>query len=122
MVLRCVEIVTSVLGFGGALWLDEARGQGESNAPLRAEQLRELLVRLGPSFIKAGQVLANRPDIVRADYMQTPTFWQQNGNANTSAWSSLPTKHGAGQCRGKEQESEPNLASRRRAAREGEKK
>jgi predicted unusual protein kinase regulating ubiquinone biosynthesis (AarF/ABC1/UbiB family) len=24
---------------------------------------------LGPSFIKAGQVLANRPDIVREDYM-----------------------------------------------------
>ena len=25
---------------------------------------------LGPSFIKAGQVLASRPDIVRADYME----------------------------------------------------
>ena len=24
---------------------------------------------LGPSFIKAGQVLANRPDIMREDYM-----------------------------------------------------
>ena len=24
---------------------------------------------LGPSFIKAGQVLASRPDIVREDYM-----------------------------------------------------
>ncbi len=29
----------------------------------------ELLTVLGPSFIKAGQVLANRPDIVREDYM-----------------------------------------------------
>ena len=35
----------------------------------RAAQLRELLTRLGPSFIKAGQVLANRPDIVREDFM-----------------------------------------------------
>lgn len=78
VVSRCVEIVTGVLGFGGALWLDEARGQGESNAPLRAEQLRELLVRLGPSFIKAGQVLANRPDIVRADYMQELTLLQDD--------------------------------------------
>ena len=25
---------------------------------------------LGPSFIKAGQVLASRPDIVREDYME----------------------------------------------------
>jgi predicted unusual protein kinase regulating ubiquinone biosynthesis (AarF/ABC1/UbiB family) len=35
----------------------------------RAQQLRETLTELGPSFIKAGQVLANRPDIVREDYM-----------------------------------------------------
>ena len=27
------------------------------------------LTALGPSFIKAGQVLASRPDIVREDYM-----------------------------------------------------
>ena len=30
---------------------------------------RETLTALGPSFIKAGQVLASRPDIVREDYM-----------------------------------------------------
>lgn len=30
---------------------------------------RDVLTYLGPSFIKAGQVLANRPDIVREDYM-----------------------------------------------------
>jgi predicted unusual protein kinase regulating ubiquinone biosynthesis (AarF/ABC1/UbiB family) len=28
-----------------------------------------MLTYLGPSFIKAGQVLANRPDILREDYM-----------------------------------------------------
>lgn len=41
----------------------------QSQVRFRAAQLRELLTELGPSFIKAGQVLANRPDIVRADYM-----------------------------------------------------
>ena len=30
---------------------------------------REVLTSLGPSFVKAGQVLASRPDIVREDYM-----------------------------------------------------
>lgn len=30
---------------------------------------RQMLTDLGPSFIKAGQVLASRPDIVREDYM-----------------------------------------------------
>ena len=29
----------------------------------------ETLTALGPSFIKAGQVLASRPDIIREDYM-----------------------------------------------------
>ena len=36
----------------------------------RSEQLRVQLAELGPSFVKAGQVLANRPDIVRSDYME----------------------------------------------------
>lgn len=31
--------------------------------------VREALTWLGPSFVKAGQVLASRPDIVREDYM-----------------------------------------------------
>ena len=30
---------------------------------------RRTLTALGPSFIKAGQVLASRPDIIREDYM-----------------------------------------------------
>lgn len=34
-----------------------------------AVSLREALTWLGPSFVKAGQVLASRPDIVREDYM-----------------------------------------------------
>jgi hypothetical protein len=46
---------------------------GNEDSPVtvkrRAQQLRETLTELGPSFIKAGQVLANRPDIVREDYM-----------------------------------------------------
>ncbi|CAB79857.1 predicted protein [Arabidopsis thaliana] len=41
----------------------------EEVVPFRARQLRNLLCNLGPSFIKAGQVLANRPDIIREDYM-----------------------------------------------------
>ncbi|CAA7406440.1 unnamed protein product [Spirodela intermedia] len=44
-------------------------GRDEEVVPFRARQLRNLLCDLGPSFIKAGQVLANRPDIIREDYM-----------------------------------------------------
>lgn len=35
----------------------------------RVWHCRETLTALGPSFIKAGQVLASRPDIIREDYM-----------------------------------------------------
>lgn len=37
-----------------------------------------MLSRLGPSFIKAGQVLANRPDVLRADYMTELCILQDN--------------------------------------------
>ena len=54
--------------------------------------------------------------------MQTSTESQQHESASASAWASLPTRHGAGQCRGKEQESERKLARRRSAAKESERK
>jgi len=52
---------------------------------LRAQQLREALTWLGPSFIKAGQVLANRPDIVREDYMNELCVLQV-GARSARAW------------------------------------
>ena len=47
----------------------EAAARAAAVVRARAAQLRRALVDLGPSFIKAGQVLASRPDIVREDYM-----------------------------------------------------
>ncbi|KAI3797334.1 hypothetical protein L1987_32590 [Smallanthus sonchifolius] len=44
-------------------------GRDEEVVPFRAWQLRNLLCDLGPSFIIAGLVLANKPDIIREDYM-----------------------------------------------------
>lgn len=69
--VRGADIALSVGKFFVSLKLDELNGKSDDSqvVKLRAEQLRETLTYLGPSFIKAGQVLANRPDIVRADYM-----------------------------------------------------
>lgn len=55
----------------GRLYYDQLSGAEDdaSVVKLRAMQLRDMLTRLGPTFIKAGQVLANRPDIMREDYM-----------------------------------------------------
>lgn len=66
---RGVEIVWGLWVYWASLWYDKCSGNAEKMMPLRAEQLRNLLCALGPSFIKAGQVLANRPDIIREDYM-----------------------------------------------------
>ncbi|XP_078437867.1 protein kinase superfamily protein [Wolffia australiana] len=66
---RGVEIVWNLGLYWSSLAYDCLVGRDEEVVPFRASQLRELLCDLGPSFIKAGQVLANRPDIVREDYM-----------------------------------------------------
>ncbi|KAL8171230.1 hypothetical protein V2J09_023034 [Rumex salicifolius] len=66
---RGVEIVWSLGYYWAGLVYDFAVGQDEEVVPYRARQLRNLLCDLGPSFIKAGQVLASRPDIIREDYM-----------------------------------------------------
>ncbi|KAL6763578.1 ABC1 family-domain-containing protein [Haematococcus lacustris] len=68
---RIVKITVSLGTFFGSLWLDGVIGRADTPDVVRqrAAQLRDTLTYLGPSFIKAGQVLANRPDIVREDYM-----------------------------------------------------
>ncbi|GIL64516.1 hypothetical protein Vafri_18415 [Volvox africanus] len=69
--LRIGEITARVGWFVGMLYADRLLGHEDTpeRVKLRAAELREMLTALGPSFIKAGQVLANRPDIVREDYM-----------------------------------------------------
>lgn len=66
---RGVEIVWKLGFYWSSLVYDFLVGRDEEIVPYRARQLRNLLCDLGPSFIKAGQVLANRPDIIREDYM-----------------------------------------------------
>ncbi|CAA0831908.1 Uncharacterized aarF domain-containing protein kinase - chloroplastic [Striga hermonthica] len=66
---RGVEILWGLGLYWSALMYDCFVGRDEEVVPFRARQLRNLLCDLGPSFIKAGQVLANRPDIIREDYM-----------------------------------------------------
>lgn len=66
---RGVEIVWSLGYYWSGLVYDSFFGRDKEVVPYRARQLRNLFCDLGPSFIKAGQVLANRPDIIREDYM-----------------------------------------------------
>ena len=65
---RCGEIVFNATAFASGLLYDKLNET--ERVVSRSEQLRVQLAKLGPSFVKAGQVLANRPDIVRSDYME----------------------------------------------------
>lgn len=52
-----------------SLKLDEWFNQAERNKFKRASQLRQILTHLGPTFIKVGQALSTRPDLVRKDFL-----------------------------------------------------
>lgn len=54
---RGVEIIWNLGLYWSALTYDCLVGRDEEVVPYRARQLRNLLCNLGPSFIKAGQVV-----------------------------------------------------------------
>ena len=58
------------------IWLDKIRGKAEQNQKKRAIQLRETLTKLGPTYIKIGQALSTRPDLIPAHYLTELTTLQ----------------------------------------------
>jgi predicted unusual protein kinase regulating ubiquinone biosynthesis (AarF/ABC1/UbiB family) len=70
VIWRAATIVWSFSQFLIGLALDRAVGHVELNQTRRAEQIREILTRLGPTFIKVGQALSTRPDLVRQDFLE----------------------------------------------------
>ncbi|MDJ0617619.1 MAG: AarF/ABC1/UbiB kinase family protein [Calothrix sp. MO_192.B10] len=67
---RALKIVGGLGKFVFSLKWDEWRNQVEQNQAKRATELRELLTRLGPTFIKVGQALSTRPDLIRKDFLE----------------------------------------------------
>ncbi|MDY6940335.1 MAG: AarF/ABC1/UbiB kinase family protein [Cyanobacteriota bacterium] len=67
---RFVEIVGSFVGFILSLWWDRRTGRSQRNERRRAIALRDIITRLGPAYIKIGQALSTRPDIVPPLYLE----------------------------------------------------
>jgi predicted unusual protein kinase regulating ubiquinone biosynthesis (AarF/ABC1/UbiB family) len=67
---RLLRILFSFAVFIFSLQWDEWRNQVEQNRGKRATQLRKLLTNLGPTFIKVGQALSTRPDLIRKDFLE----------------------------------------------------
>jgi predicted unusual protein kinase regulating ubiquinone biosynthesis (AarF/ABC1/UbiB family) len=73
---RFVNILLPFLLFWLGLWWDDKIGAVVENQRNRARQLRELLTKLGPAYIKVGQALSTRPDLVPTLYLEELTKLQ----------------------------------------------
>jgi predicted unusual protein kinase regulating ubiquinone biosynthesis (AarF/ABC1/UbiB family) len=69
VIWRALTIVWLFAGFLIGVLLDRSVGNTDANKYQRAEQLREILTQLGPTYIKVGQSLSTRPDLVRQDFL-----------------------------------------------------
>jgi predicted unusual protein kinase regulating ubiquinone biosynthesis (AarF/ABC1/UbiB family) len=73
---RIFAVLWPSFRFAFGLWWDRQRGRNVKNELRRAIQLRELLTGLGPAYIKIGQALSTRPDLVPPLYMEELTSLQ----------------------------------------------
>lgn len=73
---RFIGIISPFLSFAVGLWWDRFWGRIAQNQPQRAIQLRNILTKLGPAYIKVGQALSTRPDLVPPTYLEELTHLQ----------------------------------------------
>ncbi len=70
VVWRAIKIVWLIGWFIFHLVWDKFTKETEKKKQKQARELRELLTYLGPTFIKVGQALSTRPDLIRKDYLE----------------------------------------------------
>ncbi|MFM7450379.1 MAG: ABC1 kinase family protein [Leptolyngbyaceae cyanobacterium] len=73
---RVIGIFLPFLHLGWMLWWHRRMGITESKLRREAIRLREMLTRLGPAFIKIGQALSTRPDLIPPVYLEELTQLQ----------------------------------------------
>jgi predicted unusual protein kinase regulating ubiquinone biosynthesis (AarF/ABC1/UbiB family) len=76
VIARAIVIFWTFFVFVFGLWVDKITGQLGSNQSARAEQIRQILTNLGPAYIKIGQALSTRPDLVPPSYLEELTKLQ----------------------------------------------
>jgi predicted unusual protein kinase regulating ubiquinone biosynthesis (AarF/ABC1/UbiB family) len=70
VIWRAITVIWLFAGLGIGLLLDRSIGHIEINRNQRANQLREILTYLGPTYIKVGQALSTRPDLIKKDFLE----------------------------------------------------
>jgi predicted unusual protein kinase regulating ubiquinone biosynthesis (AarF/ABC1/UbiB family) len=76
VIRRIFTVLKPILAFILGLWWDKRWGTLVKNERRRAVQLRDLLTKLGPAYIKIGQALSTRPDLVPPIYLEELTRLQ----------------------------------------------
>ena len=76
VIRRIFTVLKPILAFILGLWLDKRWGTLVKNERRRAVQLRDLLTKLGPAYIKIGQALSTIPDLVPPIYLEELTRLQ----------------------------------------------
>ncbi len=70
VLFRAINILFSFASYAIGLWWDKVRGTSVKNERSRAVKLRLILTKLGPAYIKVGQALSTRPDLVSPIYLE----------------------------------------------------
>ena len=72
LIKRLLQTLIPIFGFIFAVGWDKLIGKlkNDKQARYRARQLTNLLVELGPAFVKAGQALSTRPDIIPVIFLE----------------------------------------------------
>lgn len=67
---RWLKVLTALGRFSLGRWWSHKTQQTEQHQHQQAVQLREILTRLGPAYIKIGQALSTRPDLLPPAYLE----------------------------------------------------
>ncbi len=73
---RLINILFPFTRFALGVWWDNFTGNSVIKQQKRARQLIRILTKLGPAYIKIGQALSTRPDVVPPTYLEELTTLQ----------------------------------------------
>jgi len=76
VIVRLISILFPFSRFALGAWWDSFTGNSVIKQKKRARQLIRIVTKLGPAYIKIGQALSTRPDVVPPAYLEELTTLQ----------------------------------------------
>jgi predicted unusual protein kinase regulating ubiquinone biosynthesis (AarF/ABC1/UbiB family) len=75
---RFLNIFFPIISFALGVLFDKQTNRTKQNLSKRATQMRQMLTKLGPAYIKIGQALSTRPDLVPPQFLEELAQLQDN--------------------------------------------